>query len=200
MITTLEFRRQILHILFGVLLIIFLQNAWITPSLLFLFLICGGVVIYFCKKNYHIPLIHTFLRFFEREKHLREFPGRGIFFYLMGAFLVTVIFPLEIAIASIAILAFGDAVTNIIGHNFGKIRIIFKPKKSIEGTIAGILAGFCGAIFFTSLNPFALLVASILGIVAEIPHLTFFKFPIDDNLVIPLTAGIVLHLIDFFLI
>ena len=196
MFRTLEFRRQIFHILFGIILILLLKANILTSEILFFIIIAGIVVIFFCKKNYRIPLIHSFLHFFEREKHLRNFPGRGIFFYLLGSFLVINFFSKEIAIASIAILAFGDATTNFIGHNFGKIRITFKPKKSIEGTIAGIIAGFLGAYMFCpDLHPLTLLVASIVAIFSEIPNISFFKFPIDDNLIIPLVSGLTLTLI-----
>ena len=167
---------------------------------MFLLLLCGIFLILLCKKNYKVPFIHKLLHFFEREKYLRRFPGRGIFFYLLGSFLVLVLFPFEIAIASIAILAFGDAVTNIIGRNFGNVRILFKPKKSIEGTLAGILAGFFGAMIFTTFHPIALLVASSFAMLAEIPHLKFWDFPLDDNLIIPVVAGFSLDLIYFVLV
>lgn len=200
MFKTLEFRRQIFHIMLGVVLIKLLKDNIINKEIIFLSLLFGGVLIYFYKKNYHVPLVYRILHLFEREKHLIEFPGRGVFFYLLGVFLVLLLFPQEIAIASVAILAFGDAVTNIIGRNFGNVRILFKPKKSVEGTLGGIIAGMCGAIFFTSLHPIALLVASSLAMLAEIPHFKIFNFPLDDNLIIPLTAGTTLSFIYFILV
>ncbi len=200
MITTLEFRRQILHVLFGIALIFLLKFAYLDIVDLFFLVLLGIVLIFLCKKKCKLPLIYRVLHFFEREKHLQNFPGRGVFFYLLGAFVVLVLFPFEIAIASIAILAFGDAVTNIVGRNFGNVRILFKPKKSIEGTLAGIAAGLFGAFLFTSFHPVALLVASSFAMLAEIPHFQFFGFPVDDNLIIPVVAGATLDLIYFVLV
>lgn len=197
MLKSLEFRRQILHIFFGLILIVFLKAHLLNSFLLGLLLLIGIPLIYVCKKNYRIPIIHHFLQFFEREKHLKQFPGRGIFFYLLGAFLTNLFFSLEITIASLAILAFGDATTNIIGQNFGKIRILFKPKKSIEGLIGGICAGFLGACFFSNLPALALLIASSFAMLAEIPHLKIKNFPLDDNLIIPLVAGLTLQMLSF---
>jgi len=200
MFYSLEFRRQILHIFFGISLISLLKLKILNPKIIFLGLILGLFLILLCKKRCRLPLIYRILNCFERKKHLEVFPGRGIFFYLLGTFLVLILFPLEIAIAGLAILAFGDAVTNIVGQNFGLVRILFKPKKRIEGTLAGILAGFLGATFFTSLHPIALLVASSLAMLAEIPHFKIFGFSLDDNLLIPLTAGFTLDFIYFVLI
>lgn len=197
MLKTLEFRRQILHILFGIIIIALLRQEILTTEILLILTLTGIPLIFICKKNYRIPIIHHFLQFFEREKHLKKFPGRGIFFYLIGSLIVTSLFSREIAIAGIAILAFGDATTNIIGSNFGKVRIFFKPKKSIEGLLSGICMGMLGAYFFTNIQPLALLVASSLAMLAEIPHLKFKEIPIDDNLIIPLVASTTLYLISF---
>ncbi len=200
MITSLEFRRQVLHILFGIALIYLINFGYLDAERIFLIIGLGLFIVHLYKKKHKVPLIHRLLHLFEREKQIQKFPGQGVVFYLLGVFTVLVLFPFEIAIASVAILAFGDAVSNIIGYNFGSIRILFKPKKSIEGTLAGIIAGFLAAVFFTTLHPVALLVASSFAMLAEIPNIKILNLPIDDNLVIPLVAGGTLNIIYFVLV
>lgn len=200
MLTSLEFRRQCLHLLFGVAVIFLLKWQYVNAESLFLLLLLGGILIFLYKKKCKVPLVYKVLHCFERKKHLTEFPGRGVFFYLLGIWLVVIFFPEEIAIAGIAILAFGDAVSTLVGSNFGKVRILFKPQKKIEGTLAGILAGFLGALFLTNLHPVALLVASSLAMFAEIPNVRICNFPLDDNLIIPLVASGTLNFIYFVLI
>jgi dolichol kinase len=95
------------------------------------------------------------------------------------------LFPKFIALTAITVLTFGDAASTIIGLKFGKIK--FKGK-TIEGFIAGTIISFI-PVYLILGNPFLALIASFIGMLAEL------ILPIDDSLTIPLSVGIVLLLI-----
>ena len=110
-------------------------------------------------------------------------------FYVIGAFVVVLIFPKEIAIASIMILALGDSVSRLVGP-YGYLKHPFHNEKFFEGAIAGAIAGFLGAVFFVPWL-FALIAASISMLIEGI-DLEIKGFKIDDNLLIPIVAAVVM--------
>jgi dolichol kinase len=124
---------------------------------------------------------------------MENFPGRGVLFYTIGAFLALLLFQTEVAYAAIIMLSTGDAVSNLVGKHFGMIKTKLNPDKYIEGTLAGILVSVPVAYFFTH-NFTASVVASCVAMVLELPNIKIFGFEIDDNLLIPLGAGVALSL------
>ena len=107
--------------------------------------------------------------------------------FATGILLTLLIFPADIAYASIAVLTLGDGFACFCGKMFGKTPLFFNRKKSLEGTICGFASAFLGATLFVS--PLKALVADVAGMLAEcLPS------PIDDNMIIPLFAGIALIL------
>jgi diacylglycerol kinase (CTP) len=142
-----ELRRQIAHVLFGLMLItIYFKTT--TPSyyLLILFLISSFFSL--IAKHRTIPILHTFLLLFEREKHIKQFPGRGLIFFILGAYLSLQFWDRSLALTSILILTLGDAFTNLTGFYFGKRVHFLNKKKTIEGSIGGIIVSTMGAMFF----------------------------------------------------
>jgi dolichol kinase len=188
----LEIRRQILHILYGFSILFLYHYGIIDPTLL-LGMIIGGSAASFLVKKQKLSPIRRILNFFERDHHMEKFPGRGILFFTIGAYLTLILFQREIAYAGIIILSVGDAVSNIVGRHFGKIKTKLNPNKYIEGNIAGILlAAPCAYFFFP--DPYAVLAASTVAMFLEIPYIKIFSFEIDDNLIIPLVASFTLTL------
>jgi len=188
----LEIRRQLLHIIYGFTLLFLYHNNWIDNNLL-LGMILGGSAASFMVKRQKLNSVRKILSFFERNHHLEKFPGRGVLFFTIGAYLTLVLFEREIAYAGIVILSVGDAVSNIIGRYFGKIKTKLNPNKFIEGNIAGILLSApCAYYFFPDIM--AVLAASTVAMFMEIPHIKLSEFEIDDNLIIPLAASFTLTL------
>ncbi len=130
------------------------------------------------------------------EWHLRLFgpllrPGEydrpsGACYFVLGAALTILLFPGDIAISALLVLALSDPAAAIIGRRYGRRRIFGK-------TLAGSLAFFLSAWFVLAIyfgdNPFRQLPAALLGTVAEALPL-----PFNDNLTIPLTVGLVGYL------
>ena len=97
------------------------------------------------------------------------------------------------------ILTLGDSISHIIGGKFGSLRNLFnwKSKKLFEGTLAGVIAGFFGALLFVPASQ--ALLGSFVAMIAEVMKIDFNNNELDDNLVVPLIAGTVMFLMVRFL-
>lgn len=188
----LEYRRQAVHVLFG-LALVGLHYCGILTNDLLLGVVLGGGVMSLLIKNKKTPRIQRFLSFFERDHHLKAFPGRGPLFFALGSYVSLIFFEPMIAYAGIMILTMGDAISNIVGRHFGKIRTKLNPEKCIEGNLVGILAALPLAYCFFP-NLYAVTAAATVGMFLEIPRIQIFGFEIDDNLLIPIGAGFTLTL------
>ncbi|MCH8067073.1 MAG: hypothetical protein IIC69_00655 [Nanoarchaeota archaeon] len=188
MLTKLEIKRQLIHALLGIIIVILLYFSIISAAILFA-VSAIGLILSFLSRKFNIPVIYGFLQIFDRKKDLENFPGKGAVFYVIGAFVVVLIFPKEIAMASIMILALGDSVSRLVGP-YGYLKHPFHNEKFFEGAIAGAIAGFLGAVFFVPWL-FALIAASISMLIEGI-DLEIKGFKIDDNLLIPIVAAVVM--------
>ena len=165
--------------------------------MLFLLLIIG-TILSFLSLHHKLPFISWFLYNFERA-HVH--PGKGAICYLIGALFAVILFPQDIALASIMILALADSVSHYVGFNHGRIPHPFNKEKFLEGSVAGILAGFLGAwIFVSSLEAF---IAAFAAMVVEGFEIQFNgKLAndklVDDNILIPLVAGACILLLRWF--
>lgn len=195
MLTKLEIKRQAMHIFLGITLVILLNFDLISAAFLFVLFILG-LLISFLSKKVSIPIIHESLKFFDRKQDLEDFPGKGAVFYIFGAFIVVLVFPKDIALASIMILALGDSVSRLVGP-YGYLKHPFHNEKFFEGAIAGAIIGFLGALLFVSWLP--ALIASSATMLIEGINLKIKDFKIDDNLLIPLVAAVVIYSINFFI-
>ncbi|MBN2203069.1 MAG: hypothetical protein JW700_02715 [Candidatus Aenigmarchaeota archaeon] len=120
-----------------------------------------------------------------KRKNERSFHG-AITFYI-GCFLVTFIFPTEIAAASIAVLALADATSTLVGYFFGKRKLPINKKKTWEGSTTFFLTAVFVLYFFT--NPIKAIIAAIAATLVEaLPK-------VDDNITIPVTTAILLFLL-----
>jgi len=188
MLIKLELKRQLIHILLGLFLVFFLKiNLINATTILFIFIV--GLTLSFFSRRFHIPLVYDFLKIFERKADLEKFPGKGAVSYVFGAYIAVLIFPKDIAMASIMILALGDSVSRLVGP-YGYLKHPFTNVKFFEGAIAGAIAGFLGALYFVPW--LQALIASIVAMLIEGIDLKIKGFKIDDNLLIPIVAGIVM--------
>lgn len=204
-----EMRRQLFHGGLGVSLVVLLYLDvlnWFgeqpllsafsplqAPARPLLFVLIIGAVLVLLSRRYRIPGICWLLKRFERPKVMKVFPGKGSFFYILGAFVVISLFDKQIAMASIVILALGDSSSHLIGKYIGRVKHPFNSVKFLEGHIAGALIGALGAMLFVTL-PVALAAASIAMFVEGIDVGSRARWILDDNLVVPLTAGVVMFL------
>ncbi|MBW3013066.1 hypothetical protein KY340_02565 [Candidatus Woesearchaeota archaeon] len=190
----LEFRRAVAHMILGVFIVLFVLNTSVlfTTYCLLAAILLGFILSAFLRKN-KIPGMYFLLLKFERKKNLRLLPGKGAIFFFIGSLIALLLFPQNVALASIMILAIGDGFTNIFGP-LGKMRNVFHDKKKLEGTIIG----FFGAAFAAGLfvRPWIALLGALCAMLAELINLE--EFHIDDNILMPIVAGIIMTLLSGF--
>ncbi|MBI5392816.1 hypothetical protein HZA96_03010 [Candidatus Woesearchaeota archaeon] len=184
-----EIKRKLLHILLGIVLMTLFYYNLLTVIILIAIIIIGLIIAY-SIKYYKLPIISWCLNNFERKN---TFPGKGVFTFLIGATIVTAAFQKDIALAAIAILAFGDAFSHLIGRYYGNIKHPLNNEKLLEGTIAGIVVGFIAALFFVS--PLEAFLASLFAITFESFEIKIKQYIIDDNISIPVIAGCVVFVL-----
>lgn len=135
----------------------------------------------------NVAIVSSVIRHAATNVELYEF-GTAPIFFALGILLVLLLFSAPVSSAAIAIFAFGDSAAAILGRIVGKRKLPFNKGKTLEGSIIGFFFGFLGATFFV--NPLkALAGAAVAMLVESLP------LPLNDNLTVPLTAGVVLSLV-----
>ncbi|MBI3034782.1 hypothetical protein HYY71_00520 [Candidatus Woesearchaeota archaeon] len=204
-ISEFERNRQLFHIFFGIFIVLLVMYDGIIGFILFflfgivdsngilnskntiLILIVVGLALSYMSRKIKIPIINQLLQKFERKRELYSFPGKGLIFYLTGAYVSLLLFPRDIAIASIMVLALGDSVSHLYGLHYGRIRHPLSKTKFLEGTIAGLIFGFIGAFVFLPWHE--AFFASLAAMIVEAVEIRIGAQQVDDNLIIPFVAG-----------
>ena len=144
----------------------------------------------YLSKKVKIPVVYQLLQKLERSEELKRFPGKGTIFYFIGVFVSLMLFPKDIAMASIMVLALGDSVSHLYGIHYGRTKHPLSKTKFLEGTIAGFVAGFIGAFVFLPWHE--AFFASLAAMVVEAIEVRVGTQQVDDNLVVPFVAGAVI--------
>lgn len=183
-----EVRRKIVHLVTGLTIVILYSMGFFTPFFLFLLLLITTLASYIsAKSNIKIPIFYELIEYFEREELKKTFPLRGLIAFLTGSLLSVILFPRNIAMASILVLTFGDSVSCMIGLYFKIKNNISYKDKLISGSIFGFFAAFIASLFYVSI--IEAFVASGAAMLVEFYEFDWNKKPIDDNILLPLVAG-----------
>ncbi|MEM4703170.1 MAG: hypothetical protein QXP53_01665 [Candidatus Pacearchaeota archaeon] len=189
--------RQILHMIIGTLIIIGLILVERPLSLVILFLsFLAAVLLSLLARKIKIPIIICLTNKLGKKDE-EKFPGKGLIFLLAGCLLTAKLFPLDIALASIAVLTFGDPTTCLARKALTKKP--YKKDRVFKGFagIIGLVVSFFVAFFFVSSLYAA--VAAIAGMLAESIAIKVGQNDADDNLIVPLASGTVLYLLRFLI-
>ncbi|MBU0627569.1 MAG: hypothetical protein KKC75_00120 [Nanoarchaeota archaeon] len=186
----LEIKRQPLHILLGLFLVVLIYHDLLTVPMLVAAILAATIGSIFIRKT-KPKEIYKALSIVEREDDLKNMPGKGLIAYLVGALIALILFKKEIAMAAMIILALGDSFSRLIGP-FGKIKHPFNDARFLEGVIAGIAAASLGAMLFV--KPAEAITASFITMLLEGIELKLFNHKIDDNITIPLIAGVIISI------
>lgn len=189
-----EVKRQLFHMFMGVAIVILIRLNLLDLKRIGILLFIGFILSILCRK-YKIYGISWFLKHLERENNIRTFPGKGALFYLMGVFFALLLFREDVALASIMIMAFGDSVATLFGmQQEGRLKHPFSSRKYLEGSLVGGIAGFFGAMLFVS--PIYAFVSSMIAMIIEGIDIKLGFTHVDDNLVIPVAAGLIITVLE----
>jgi len=183
----LELRRQVVHLLLGIVIVVLISYNLLDINKLFVALLIGIIISLISKKK-EIYGIRWWLKNFDRKND--PFPGYGAITYFLGCIIVLGLFREDIALASILVLAFGDSFCHL--GRFGKITNPFNKNKFLEGTVIGIIMGTVGALFFVDLK--VAFFGSLVAMSAEGIELAILRKKIDDNLLIPIVSALIMAL------
>ncbi|MCW4020965.1 MAG: haloacid dehalogenase-like hydrolase [Candidatus Bathyarchaeota archaeon] len=169
----------------------YLIDRYAIAFLLFLF-----AVVYLLAETKRIlgtntPVITDVTMNAAGKLEFKEFVAAPLF-YAAGIIMSLVLFPEPVGYVAVTVLTLGDGFAAICGERVGWSRVPFNKVKNFEGTACGFIFAFLGSLIFVDL--FRALVASAVGMVAEILPL-----PVNDNLTIPLAAGLALIVVSPFL-
>ncbi len=181
--------REAIHI--SGLLVPFICIYFLTPFMAaFLIFIATSVYVIseFARvEGINLPVISAITRQAATKPEIHEFVTTPIFF-ATGIMLALLSFPSPINYASIAIFTLGDGTATLFGRKLGRTVFPLNKGKRIEGTVFGFIFALLGALLFVS--HLEALIGAAVGMLAEA-----LPTPINDNLTIPLTAGLVLILL-----
>ena len=181
-----ELNRQLFHIFLGIAIVALLKFGFIDKKIILMIIIIGLILSYL-SKSIKIPIIYELLQKFERKQDIAKFPGKSIIFYFIGVYIALLLFPKDIAMAAIMVLALGDSVSHLYGLHYGRINHPLSKTKFLEGTIAGFVAGFIGALVFARWHEAFL--ASLAAMLVEAIEIKIGAQQVDDNLIVPIVAG-----------
>jgi len=180
-------KRKLIHLLFGMSLVVLLEQEILLPGqLLLIFLIGGASIILSLLPQF--SFLRKIIFHFERDKD-HKLPAVAVWFYLLSSLITVLIFPKPIALAAIANLAIGDSVNALVGYFFK----LPKGKKTIYASISALIAGLIVSLNFVSLSQ--ALAAGVITGTLELIGPSIKGERIDDNLWIPIVAGLSMILI-----
>ena len=185
-----ELRRKFFH-LSAVLLPVLHILGFSRVIIVILFTLLVALI--FPLEYYRIKHPEFVLNRFARESEI----GRMATYipYILGGYLIYLLFDWRIATYALLVSALGDAFAAIIGTNYGKHRLPFTKRKSVEGTVAAFV---CSVVVVLLLNlidrsvvihPLAMLGAGILIVGTD-----FIEDPpnnfLSDNFLNPVLCGV----------
>lgn len=184
-----EAKRKLFHLTIGIIFSLLIYNEladW--KHFLILSLFSAALMGYIKLTKKSVPLISRMIKSIGRES---ELPGAGAVAFLLGTFLAAFLFTKDIAAASIIILAIGDSVTPLSCEFFKKKKTFFLKHIKLKSFLLGLILCFISSLFFVSYRQafFGPLVAMLI----ESWDATDF---IDDNISMPVIAGLVMTLIS----
>lgn len=177
---SMELRRQALHILFGagIIALALVYGMAFATTLLAIALAIGLLGVGLIMLGHSVPFAREILATFERK---RVMPGKGAMHYAAGCLLLMTFAPGNFALAIVAVLAFGDGASTIVGKVWGKKKLPWNSKKSWLGTATFFAFGTVASAFFISFEQ-AVAYSFLLALIEAIPA------DVDDNLLIPVSA------------
>ncbi len=169
-----ELTRKSIHIGLGIFLSIVLSFTSILTFQYFLTVVLlVGVLLALIAHARIFPVLEDVLTEVHRPKEL--FPGESAFVFILGVLIPTFFFADKfVIILGILGLTFQDGFSTLVGKKYGRIHL--RHNKTVEGSLAGLVAAF---LVFLALIPAeqAFLLALFVTLVELIPLNDSFSIP-----------------------
>jgi dolichol kinase len=117
--------------------------------------------------------------------------------FLLTLSLLLWLTPIPVALAAAGMLAFGDGFSALVGRALGRHKIWYNPRKSWEGSVAGVVMGFLGAYAFiqwyaaeSGSGYAAVQMLTICGVGAFCAMIGESLPRLQDNVVVPVFAAV----------
>ncbi|MBU5575087.1 MAG: SEC59/DGK1/VTE5 family protein [Candidatus Aenigmatarchaeota archaeon] len=175
-----EIKRQLVHgsgIIFSIMVILNRELAFFISFFTIIFLFLFAYFRTFIRKN---KKIEKFIKDYERKEEAK-FPFKGALYFFFSISLSIILFPKNIASASIAVLSISDMLSTLVGIKYGKHKFYVNKYKSLEGSIIFFISCLLILLFYTNFYN-ALLISIITTCIEVFPY-------VNDNISIPLTVG-----------
>ena len=184
-----ELKRKLFH-LFVVLLPVLHILGFSREMIMILFTLL--VILIFPLEYYRLKHPERFLKRYIRKSEIGQIAA--YFPFILGGYIIYLLFDWRITTYALFISAFGDASAAIIGTYYGKHRLPFTKRKSVEGTIAAFSVSLLVILLLdlidrsVVINPLAMLAPIIIigTDFIEDPPNTF----LSDNFLNPIICGI----------
>lgn len=176
-----EIGRQLIHMIFGALILLIAALSGGEKTILFLAIILflGLLLVQLKLQHFENSLFDMMIERFDRDERI---PARGALAYVAGTLFLYSAMPLSFAMGITAILAFGDGFATLVGMS-GRTKLPYNKKKSFEGLASFVLAGTASSMVFLGVES-AFFYSLVLGIIESV------ELYLDDNIVIPFLASI----------
>jgi dolichol kinase len=138
---------------------------------------------------FYYKLFGSILRSHETNHDKKSFNGAT--YVLLSAVLCVLLFPKMIGVGVFAILIVADTAAALVGRKFGKHKI---ATKTVEGSAAFFVFALIVMIFTPQINVFVKGATAVVATVTELFPIKIFGFSLDDNLTIPVFAGLFAYL------
>jgi len=185
MLTGVEVNRKIVHLISLAIPIGYALTSRETALTVLLLLFLGFLFVDLLRR-YHRGTSSLFQRYIigtvlrENETHRLM----GSTYFLLASVLVILLFSKPIAMVSVLILIISDTCAAWVGRGIGRVAIF---EKTLEGSLAFLLSALLIVWFYPGLNRIAGSLAALGATVIEL-----LPIPIDDNVTIPLVAGVIM--------
>jgi len=186
-------RRKIFHMVLGTIFILSML-AYGDLRWFFLLVLGLGILLSFVQEKRPLPVISWFLNRYDKEGD--EVPGQGPLTFFLGSLIVWFIFPEDVAVISMIVLAFGDPLAFLGGMMIGGPRLPWNGSKTFAGLITFMLVPILLISFLY--NPIYGAVAVVAGGVAETLCLPE-KVLTDDNFLVPVSTAVIVWLVSVLL-
>ncbi|MDO8490861.1 MAG: hypothetical protein Q7T04_02455 [Dehalococcoidia bacterium] len=125
-------------------------------------------------------------------KEKEAFRPTGATYLLIGSLISLWVFQKEIAITALYFSALGDPAAAFVGESMGRLRF---RKKSLEGFAACFVVCIVVGFLLTLYTHLSLPAVALAALAAS--AIEFLSLPTDDNLTMPLAAGLMMTLVRF---